>query len=45
MRTTTFLLAGFCAALAATPAFAQDAMQDMDMSMQGGAAPAGRDMV
>ena len=31
MRTATVLLAGLCAAFVATPAFAQDAMQGMDM--------------
>ena len=40
MRTIRLLLAGFCAVLVATPVFAQDPMQGMDMQMQGGAAPA-----
>ena len=40
MRTTRLLLAGFCTVLVATPVFAQDPMQGMDMQMQGGAAPA-----
>ena len=40
MKTTTLLFAGLCAMFLASAAFAQDAMQDMDMPIQGGAVPA-----
>lgn len=40
MKTTALLFAGLCAVFVASAAIAQDAMQEMDMPMQGGSAPA-----
>ena len=39
MRTMAILLAGSCATFVASSVFAQDSMQSMDMSIQGGPAP------